>query len=981
MPYTNKEIAIIGISGKFASLENINAYWDALLKGDTVVNAIKNDRLKRFEYDSQLNNKDQFDPAFFGYSMAEARIMDPQIRIFHEYVWHAIEDANIVPVVMDKIGVFSSASENLLWKIHVHNSAYDSDSMSKSILSNEKFISSLVSYKLNFRGPSMFIDTACSSSLVAVHQACRSLLTKECNIAIAGGISATNNKLFSDFDAIGSIYSQDGKCRAFDALASGTIPGEGVGVIVLKRLKDAISDNNHIYAIIKGSAINNDGKDKIGFTAPSVGQQVNCIESAIAFSQVPKESIKFIEAHGTGTSLGDSVEFETLKKVFKSDHSCYLGAVKTSIGHTDVASGIAGLIKATLTIHHKKIPPTLNFCTPHPSLRMNETGFVINRSSQEWLNNGDYPLRAGVSSFGIGGTNAHVVLEQHIVEEIPCNNPHSSNIFLFSAKSQSSLNSRVSEVKEFELKNTVNAANLSYSLALGRDYFPYRHIAVGQSLRDAAFELNNLDQKITSDEVVFLFTGQGEEYLASVVNSCYENNSFFKQDIDNGLDILRRYTKIKNIVDLFFANRKFVTEHSALRQPFSFIIQYSIARSLMKSGVVPSRMFGHSFGEYVAATISGVFSYEDALRIIVRRGDLVSKIGKGSMLEINLSINNLTSIDLENIDLAAINGVDLLVVSGQVSDIEKLKVEMSEKKIVTLKVKSEYAFHSRMMDGILDDFKKFIGCIERRAPNIPYVSSLTGEFATEDNVLSDQYWIDQMRQPVQFVRGLELLKNFSRSCFLEIGPRSTLAKLVRRHYQSINANYPVFSVFDYPEQILKVEDPFLNFLGKLWVHGVNVSWREFFVDRSNRFLPHPTYSFDNKNFQSNIDMNALKKCQEIYEKLFVKIDPAKVDIDIDDNILRSDMGYEYVEPKSKFEKLLVEIWKEIFGYDKISVDDDFFVLGGDSIKALKLLNRVDDVTNVRLKVEAIYKNPTIKLIAKKLDFIEKEYLSRNKRVI
>lgn len=524
-----KDIAIVGISGKFPKSTNISEFWKNLVEGNELIRFYTDQELEKLGLEASLIRNEKyikssafledsgsFDFSFFGYTKEEAELMDPQIRILHEQVWLAMEDAGYNPFSYPtKIGSFFTASDNINWRAHVKLAENPNvNSFLVEQISNRNTISTLISYSLNLRGPSYFIDTGCSSSLVAVHMACRSLLMKECSMALAGGVSVSSSENIGYLHENGMILSNDGHCRAFDVDSSGTVGGEGVGVVVLKRLEDALNDRDHIYSIIRASSTNNDGNRKVGYTAPSITGQYECIRSAQQIAEIDPQSISYIEAHGTATKLGDSVEVEALNKAFNYDttHSCGIGSLKTNIGHLDAAAGVAGLIKTALSLHHKLIPPSLNFKSPNPEINFTAGPFYVNSELKRWVS--EIPLIAGVSSLGVGGTNAHVILEEPPVQEAG-SKPKEKQLILYSAKTKSSLERYQDNLKDFLEKNeNTDLADLAYTLKTGRKNFKYRNFVVCDDVSQARQKLDRISgnkafQVKDKKGVVFMFAGQG----------------------------------------------------------------------------------------------------------------------------------------------------------------------------------------------------------------------------------------------------------------------------------------------------------------------------------------------------------------------------------------------------------------------------------------------------------------------------------------
>ncbi|MEO1625538.1 MAG: type I polyketide synthase, partial [Bacteroidota bacterium] len=654
-----RDIAIIGLSAKFSASPDVTTFWQNLKEGKELTTTYSKEELADLGVSSQLSahpdfvavdgrmkGTDQFDADFFGYSKEEAAVMDPQIRLFHQLVWSALEDAAYDPQTFQgKIGLFATASDNLLWRTYTRLMANENvNPFFANLISNKNFISLLPAFKLNLRGPSFFLDTACSSSLVAFHQACRSLMLRECHMAMAGGVRVSMDKSAGYLYEEGMIFSQDGHCRTFDERATGTVEGEGGGVVVLKRLSEAIADGDHIYAIVKATAINNDGKHKVGFTAPSVSGQSSCIRLAYRMAGVDPATVSYVEAHGTGTKLGDPIEIGALNKVFagSSPKSCAIGSVKSNMGHLDTAAGITGLIKTVLCLHHKTLPPSINFTKANPEIDFEGGPFFVNDQLREWTAEEGVPLRAGVSSFGLGGTNAHVVLQEAPSQEQTKDQEASPNTLVVSAKSKAALQRQLKKLNAFlsDRPNT-SLSDLAYTMQTGRASFPHRSALAFQGYDQLMKALSSVEQSVHSSlaplsepSVVFLFSGAGTQYI-DMGQQLYEVYPVFREAMDKGFELLQKLTGTDYRAIVYPTSKEDRRINEMLyTQPVIFLFEYAIAQLLMQYGPKPTYMIGHSLGEYVAACLSGVFSFEDALQLVVGRGELMNRMPKGAMLSV-----------------------------------------------------------------------------------------------------------------------------------------------------------------------------------------------------------------------------------------------------------------------------------------------------------------------------------------------------------
>lgn len=884
--YTGLEIAVIGIAGRFPGADSIDDYWRNLKEGVESISFFNEEELLNSgEKESLINNplyirangyisdKHYFDSRFFNFLPDEVKLMNPQTRLLHECVWKAIEDAGVKPKEVDSnIGLYVGASANIDWMIHANllNDSNDIHKFSIQQLADVNFCSTQISHSLNLKGPSIFSNTACSTSLVNIHQACKSLLLSDCKIAIAGGISLSNNSKRGYLYQEGMIYSRDGHCRVFDKDASGTVEGEGVGIVVLRKLSDAIKNRDNIYAIIKGTGVNNDGKSKIGYTAPSVKGQAEVILRALSWAKTEPESIGYIETHGTGTILGDPVEIEALNLAFgKSEEKyCAIGSVKSNIGHLDVASGIAGFIKAVLALKYKKIPPSLNFKTPNPNIDFENSPFYVNTELREWKND-KYPLRAGVSSFGIGGTNAHVILE-----EAPQLNFSTSSrqfqILKFSGKTPAALKRNFENLKNFLEKNIdLSFPDVSYSLNIGRELFSYRKILICKDINSAIEQLTStrldgiykFDSENTKSKIVFMFPGQGSQYKSMCLD-LYENEQMFKKVMDNCFELILKNSG-KDIKSILFDKNKNGIDDTEFTQPALFVVEYSLARLIMSWGINPDILIGHSIGEYVAACVCGVFSLEDALKLVVKRGELLQKLPRGKMLSVSISEADIRPFlaKHKNVSLAALNSSESCVVSGTEEAINSFKknIELVGKESSILR--TSHAFHSYMMDGILEEFDSVVKKVDFFLPKVPFISNLSGNLALDSEVTQSKYWVNHLRHTVNFNKGIEGICKENNLIFLEVGPGENLSSFVRANIFR-KERHKVINLLGHPKYN-KNADQYNLLIGirDLALNGIELDWKNFYESEQRIKISLPTYSFDKISYpiENNIQDSILRQ--------------------------------------------------------------------------------------------------------------------------
>jgi len=869
--YQGTEIAIIGISGRFPSSDSILEFWKNLTEGkecvkffgeqELLASGVNQSEINNPNYvraKAQIDGAEMFDASFFGYIPREAELTDPQHRIFLECAWEAIENAGYDSEKYNGlIGVFAGAGLNSYYIDHILN-----NKKQVAILGNyHTWVSNLndilcprVSYKLNLKGPSFTVQAACSTSLVSVHLACQSLLLRECDMALAGGVKIILPRDTGYLYSEGGITSPDGHCRAFDSQAAGMFPGEGVGIVVLKRLEDALSDNDHIYAIIRGSAINNDGSLKVGFTAPSIDGQAKVIAEAQSLAGAEPGTITYIEAHGTGTHLGDPVEIRALSQAFSTDkrNYCAIGSVKTNIGHLDTAAGIAGLIKTVLMLYHKKFVPSLHFVKPNPSIGIENSPFFVNTQYRDWEID-SIPRRAGVNSFGIGGTNAHVILE-----EAPLTSPSPSGrrykLLLLSAKTSTALesatNNLVAHIKE---RPNVDLSDAAYTLQVGRRHFRYRKICVCADAADAVKVLVNEDKGYTAkaegvgNYLVFMFSGQGSQY-ANMAYDLYQNEPFFKLKVDECLSRITPYFTF-DIKSILFSQgtdggRIIQTE---LAQPLIFTIEYALAQLLINWGVKPNAMIGHSIGEYVAACISGVFTLDEALKLVTLRGKLMQEVQSGAMIGVALAEEQLLPFLDERVSLAAVNTNGSCVLSGAYEAIDKLLSQFDEKNIVYWRLETSHAFHSTMMEPILERFEAEVRKVQFNAPSIPYISNVSGKWITKEQARDPKYWSKHLRGTVRFFDGLETLSGNDNVVYIEVGPGKVLTTFANQLKSQSNSPR-VINLLRHPNENVSDDYHLTTKIGQLWLQGVDINWESFHSAEKRNRIPLPTYPFERKKY-------------------------------------------------------------------------------------------------------------------------------------
>ncbi|WP_316203115.1 MULTISPECIES: SDR family NAD(P)-dependent oxidoreductase [unclassified Bradyrhizobium] len=887
-PVEDMSIAIIGMAGRFPSAPSVDRLWEILRDGRegvtfysdaTLLNAgATASELNDPNYVKAapiLENATHFDAEYFGYSPREAELMDPQHRTFLECCVEALENAACSPDTFDgSIGVFGGCALNVYQYSLVENLAADlrSSSSLQSMFThgNDKdFLTTRVSYKLNLRGPSVAIQTACSTSLVAVHFAVQSIISGECDVALAGGVSITRSYTPSGYRfSEGGIFSQDGHTRAFDSRATGTVFGDGLGVVVLKRLERALKDGDNIRAIIRGSAVNNDGSAKVGYSAPSVEGQASVVAEALAMADVPSDAINYIEAHGTGTRLGDAIELAALNRVFGAasrSESCGLGTAKSNIGHLNTAAGIAGLIKAVLALENELIPPTINFDTPNPNIDLANSPFYVVTKATNWPR-GKQRRLAGVSSFGIGGTNVHIVIEEP-PEAPTLEQVKSHHLLLISAKQGKSLETMAANLRDYLHTNRgVNFSDLAYTFATGRTFHRHCCAIVCNGVEQAELILQGGDPSRVHigmrsghhAPIVFMFPGQGSQYF-NMGRQLYREYSIFRDEVDRCLEILRSagMTRLRDILLPRPETEREVTAllaRTEFAQPAIFIISYALARLWISLGVIPNAMIGHSLGELVAACLSGVFSLETALLTVLTRGQVMQSLPEGGMLAVHAGCAEIEPFLETSHAIAAINGPRSCVVSGPWEAISRLESTLRSRDVATSRLRTSHAFHSTMMEPAVAPFIEKLRQFGLARPTIPFISNVTGDWIEAAQATDAGYWGRHLASTVRFGDGLKAILQSHGGIMVEVGPGQTLTTLVLQYADKMSRKtdkagdmiaLPSISAHDRHAMDSQV---FLSSCARAWLHGAPVDWKGLYRGEKRRKLPLPTYPFDRKEY-------------------------------------------------------------------------------------------------------------------------------------
>jgi phthiocerol/phenolphthiocerol synthesis type-I polyketide synthase E len=867
-------VAVVGMAGRFPDAPNVEQFWENLRAGHAAIKQVAdpsgdiaangNAASGRFvPVSARLEDNDKFDAAFFGISPREAEIMDPQHRLFLECAWEAIESAGNNPAPCSKlVGVFGSTNtSSYLAAIMPALRRRDAiDTLEVKIGNDKDYLATRVSHKLNLRGPSVCVQSACSSSLVAVHMACQSLLAFECDVALAGGVSIDLGVADGYWWSEGGILSADGCCRPFDAHANGTVVGSGVGVVVLKRYDEALADGDFIRAIIIGSAINNDGGGKAFYTAPSVDGHAAVVEQAFAVADVPFDSVSYIEAHGTGTLIGDPIEIEGLTRAFRRTTSatrfCAIGSVKSSIGHLDVAAGVASLIKTILMLEHQMIVPSLHWSAPNPKIDFDGSPFYVAAELAAWRTN-DGPRRAGVSSLGMGGTNCHIVLE-----EAPALPPRSATahpaVVPLSARTPPALHHAMRNCRDHVRRHPdIDLRDLAYTYQMGRQHFAHRRVMVastvdelvraidGQSWYQAEAKPHEPDVM----PVVFIFSGQGTQFFRMGAE-LYASEPVFRSRVDLCCTSLLQLLGVDLREIMYGAGPGTLAdgrlEQTQFTQPALFVTEYALAAQWMNWSIRPSAMVGHSIGEYVAACLADVFSIQDGLRIVAERAKLMQSMPAGAMLAVQLGERDIERFLRAGLAIAAVNAPTLTVVAGSVPDVREMEQHLTAARVGFQRLSVSHAFHSPAMQPLATALEESIGKLTLRAPSIPIMSSVTGTQMTDEQAVDPHYWAQQLCRPVRFMDCLRKLLSRENAVFIEVGPGRSGAfciDAVAEGATRIVLPSLAASTGSRSDSVTIRES-----LGSLWAQGVDVNWADLQRGEAGRPVPLPTYPFERHRF-------------------------------------------------------------------------------------------------------------------------------------
>lgn len=882
--FKNSDIAIIGMACRYPGADTIEDFWENLIGGkETIARfsekeaaeaGVHPDWYTKPQYvfaAPVLENIDMFDADFFGISAREAELMDPQQRVAIEVAWQTMERAGYNPKDFSgSIGVYAGAGMNtyilnnilpnrnkLVTKNSLEVMNLESLGGFQVMVANDKdYIATRIAYCLDLKGPAVNVQTACSTTLVSMHMACQSLLNGEMDMALAGGVSVKVPQKSGYSHAEGMIVAGDGHCKAYDEKADGTIFGNGCGFVLLKRLEDALQDGDHIHAVVKGTSLNNDGGSKIGFAAPSEKGETSAISEAIAISGVDVETIGFVEGHGTGTELGDPIEVSSLTHAFRESTNqngyCAIGSVKSNVGHLQIASGVVGFMKTALVVENGLIPPTLHFEKPNPKIDFANSPFYVNTKTIDWpIKN--QPRRAGVNSLGIGGANTHAILEEpgiHLKNNPRVLSNEKYSVITVSGKDINSFQENLKNLYKRVIQNEdLDYRDICFTSNVGRVSFEKRFAAVVKdkselvaTLKNKIIDLENQNSQAKFNKVAFLFSGQGSQYpkMALVL---YQESSLFRFYFDLCNSV---YQDIYNesLLDIISKGDEITLSKTKVTQPALFALEVSLGKYWIHLGVEPSYLLGHSLGEYAAACVAEVFSIEDGMRLVIARSRLMEELNStGGMLSVVLPFEKVKQlIANKKAWIAAINGPESIVLSGDLDDLNRLATELSAKNIANKFLKVSHAFHSPQMTPIINDFRNHLEEITMNLPKYEIISNITGE-TLSDAFLDPHYWLDHILEPVDFYRGVRFLDNEGVDAYLEIGPQATLLGLAK-------VCLPLSKAILLPSLRKNSNDMEVlsNAVALLYQGGISIRWNELHKDHKRNRVILPTYAFQRKSY-------------------------------------------------------------------------------------------------------------------------------------
>ncbi|EGQ8542256.1 acyltransferase domain-containing protein [Vibrio parahaemolyticus] len=993
-------VAVIGMAGRFPQSDSVAQFWQNLRAGrecisefdvqEIIRSGVAPEIVKRADYvrrKGAVADIDCFDAPFFSIAPREAELTDPQHRLMLEGAWHAMEDAGYDPLTFKgDIGVFAGKSLDSYLMLNVlptFKKVFSSGSLQAAIGNDKDSMTTQIAYHLNLRGPAITIQTSSSTSLVAICSAAQSLLTWQCDMALAGGVTLGPPIHSGYLSQEGGITSHDGHCRTFDIASTGFVPGTGLGLVVLKRLDEAIRDRDNIISVIRGFAVNNDGSAKVSYTAPSVDAQVRAITTAHAMAGWSADDISYIEAHGTGTRLGDPIEVTALTKAFRQTTKrrsfCWLGSVKTNVGHMDTAAGVTGFIKASLCLQNAELPPSINYETPNPACDFPSSPFKIVQKLESWKPESGV-RRAGVTSLGMGGTNAHVVLEQ-APEMIPRSASSQPQIYVVSARSEAALFRQLKE----QARGLAQAGNLhqlpqdvAFTLAVGRHAMPWRAAVVSSSVQEASIAFNeakasqlHFGQPGAVKPITFLFSGQGSQY-AQMAASLYQHEPVYRQAFNQVADITQTVCG-PNLKELLYGSQSTQAGEeqladTSLTQPALFAVEYALAQLWLDRGIRPTALIGHSLGEWVAAVLAGVMSLQDAVRLVNIRGRVMAASPHGVMLSVRANKSALLSLLNDEVELAADNAPGLCVLAGQENAVEVVEKQLDDQGIRHERLRTSHAFHSKLMCRAASELLQAIQDVDLKAPSMQIISTALGRAVTDQEITDPYYWSEQMLRPVLFKDAVVEASQQYACDFLEIGPGSSLATM------AILGAEPSTTTYTSLPKATEGEASFAHdrdTLARLWAAGHPLDWQAVFTHHACARVSLPGYAFEKIRYwisspeEHDMVENDPVSAQTPTVKTSSPFSASSRKTPRPDTLSTS-----FEPAASKIEQQISEVLEDLLGISGIGRQDDFFEMGGHSLMASMAIARLSDQMGVEIDAQTFFSSPTVADLATRFEHKE-----------
>ena len=942
-------IAVIGMVCRFPKAENIDKYWENLKEGRNCITRDPSlDSNMHMGAFGVLENIADFDADFFDFSPREALDSDPQGRIMLELTHHLFENSGYSNIkYKGRTGLFISFDNSVyVWNRIMRGGAdwYTKYQLSKIYMATrcEK-----IAYKFGFEGPAVMSEYACASSNNAIHEACQSLLNYECDIALAGGISAETEQ--TTYCSSLNTMSQKGVIRPFDKNADGLIPASGAGLIALKRYDEAVEDHDNIIAVIKGSFVNNDGNRKAGFGAPSVYGQMACLEDLLSVSETDASEIDYVETHGTATELGDCIEARALKNVIgrrDDDDKVLIGSVKSNMGHTNMASGVANVIKTALMLKNRTLVPTINYSSPCDELDTADCPLEVCTELRPWTK--DKELTAVASSVGMGGANAMILLSEY--RNKPLRTPENRDIpqlFLVSGKTRKAADKIKEDVSRIISDGKKRLDDIAYTLQYGRNDFDFRSYIIANGKKQRSRRITQYQKKNKRD-IVFVFSGAGD-FRRTVGKELYNSNSIFRQNMDECFG----YAKDAGITDMkeFYSGFSFdsyVAKPDNVRAILLlFSIGYSLAKTLEAFGIAPDAVMGHSNGEYIAAAFSGIISPQDAVRLLKERQELIDSLPEGGMLNVTLSEEETEKLLYGSLEIGAVNAPGRIMVSGLKADIDSFEKLLNEKNIMCSRMGVNRAGHCSVMDKICGSYSSITEKTAFSNGNIRIISSASASAEGNNaDMAKPDYWVGQMRRKVDFCNAVCTTEDKKSSVFIEIGVSDTLSSMIRKMRIADEA-IPAFPVFDSPTAPDSREG-FLGFLGELWCYGIQADWEKLYDEKPYRTVVS-NYPFERKtywDYESSFELSVSDSADIITDT---------ADSDTKDDTVNC-------QSLNDTEIKMTRIIKEVLGYE-VDADQNLYEFGMDSLMAMVISSKVRDEFGLDLQLSDVYEHQTIREIS------------------